>query len=261
MFRKNIIYAFRNILRNKINTSINIIGLSLGMAASFLILLYVINEFSYEKVHKNRENIYRILNYSIDGSHDNIGVTQSSKLVPTTKSDIPEIIAATRMNMLEERPFFVKSEGDFERETGRRYWVDEDFFKIFTFTIKHGNPDKLFNGPSSVIITEEISSKYFGESNPLGENLDILIYSDIKTYTISGVIKSSPDNTVIKPDFIFDIKPDIPDFYQAPKKSKNNEITTLKRNYFEHIILMKLISKNGQFNINYYLRSRGFVMT
>ncbi|MFC2098087.1 ABC transporter permease, partial [Bacteroidota bacterium] len=210
------------------------------------ILLYVINEFSYESSHKNRDNIYRVLSYSTEDSGDEKMAINSSLLVPTIKNDVPEIIAATRLNKLEGRPFFIKSENEFIRETSSIYKVDEDFFKIFTFPIVYGNPDKLFNDPSSIVITEEISSKYFGEKNPIGDILEILEYDDIKAYTVSGVIKNSPDNTIIKPDFIVNIDPTIPAFARA-WGPRGFECFVLTRSDIEKSIIeekLKQIPKN-----------------
>lgn len=215
MFSNNLKIIIRNILKNKINSGINIIGLSVGMAASFLILLYVINEFSYDKVHKNIDNIYRILSYKTEGSDDSMMAINSSRLVPTIKDEIPEIAGASRVNKIEGYPFFVVLNEEYYRETSSIYKVDKDFFKIFSFEVKYGNPDIFFNEPNSIVITERISSKYFGENNPVGENLDIHFDTEVTSYTISGVINNPPDNTIMKPDYLIDIDPVIPDFAKS----------------------------------------------
>ncbi|MFC2097701.1 ABC transporter permease, partial [Bacteroidota bacterium] len=175
------------------------------------ILLYVINEFSYDKVHKNIDNLYRVLSYNIEGSDDSKMAINSSKLVPTIKNEIPEIARASRVNKIENYTFFVVLNGEYYRETSSIYKVDKDFFKMFSYDVKYGNPDFFFNEPNSIVINERISSKYFGEANPVGENIDIHFDTNITSYTVTGVIYNPPDNTIMKPDYLIDIDPLIPE--------------------------------------------------
>lgn len=208
MFKKNIINVFRSILANKTYSLINIVGLSIAMAVSFLILLYVINELSYDKVHEKRDRIYRVLNYSTDEGRDNLRGINYSLLVPTMKKDIPEIENASIFDIITPNQFYVKTNDEFILETGSIYMAHNDIFNIFTLPVIKGNTTLLFENPNSIVITQRIAEKYFGDEDPVGQSITLLINTENKLFTITGVIKNHNDNTIFKADFITKYNPE-----------------------------------------------------
>lgn len=208
MLRRNLITAFRNILGNKTYSLINIVGLSIAMAVSFLILLYLINEFSYEKVHEKRDQIYRVLCAVEYNDKENLHGNNFGLLVPTMKKDIPEIKNATIFESVTPNPFFVKTDDEYILETGSIYMAHKDFFDIFTLPVNQGNASLLFENPNSLVITERIAKKYFGDKNPIGESIILLINTEDQLFTVSGVVKNHTENTIIKSDFITKYDPE-----------------------------------------------------
>jgi putative ABC transport system permease protein len=186
--------ALRNISRHKGFAFINIAGLAIGLAASLLILLWIQDEFSYERFNKKAENIYRVeedQNYSGDIYHVTVTPHPSG---PVWKEKIPEIAEQTRVNRLSRILFRNDDKVFFESSV---WAVDSGFFSIFTFPLLSGDPSDVLRRPNSIILTEELARKYFGETNPIGKTLNI---ENRYTFTVTGVMKDLPHNSM----FTFD---------------------------------------------------------
>ncbi len=183
--------AFRNLIRKKVFSSINIFGLSIGMACTILILLWVKNELSYDNFHKNGDNIYRVL-YQSDNRADFIWGTSPGLLAPEAKKVIPEVVDAARIM---KRPRMVmKAIGESKNQPAfyedNYYLADPSLFKMFTLPFIKGNPETALD--KGMVITKSIALKYFGTTNVLGKRLNVNKWFDI---TITGVIKDLPENS------------------------------------------------------------------
>lgn len=183
--------AFRNLIRKKVFSFINIFGLAIGMACTILILLWVQDELSYDNFHKNGDNIYRVL-YESDNRSEGIWGTSPGLLAPEAKKVIPEIVDAARIM---KRPRMVmKAIGESKNQTAfyedNYYLVDPSLFKMFTLPFLKGNPETALD--NGMVITKSIALKYFGTTNALGKRLNVNNWFDI---TITGVIKDIPENS------------------------------------------------------------------
>ena len=183
-------FAFRNILKYKSFTFINITGLAIGLAASLLILLWIQDELSFEKFNANAENIYRVEEdqfYSGERYHVTVTPHPSG---PVWKERIPEIREQTRINRLPRILFRQEEKVFFESSI---IAADSGLFKVFTMPLLLGDPETVLNSPHSIVLTEKLASKYFGEINPLGKTITI---ENKLQFMITGVMKDLPKNSL-----------------------------------------------------------------
>ncbi|MEM6515662.1 MAG: ABC transporter permease [Bacteroidota bacterium] len=202
MLRNYIKIAFRNLLKNKGLTVINLIGLSTGFAITLLIVLYVQFERSYENMHPTPESTVRLtLNY-LTG---NTVTTEDSEMYPAVgkriKDEITEVESYTRAYAIGE-PYSPMQVGEKEFLMKELYAVDADFFKMFNYPLLHGNPNNLFQKPNEAVITESTALKYFNRTNVVGETLESTKSSGTILYNIVGVTNDSPANTHLKFDML-----------------------------------------------------------
>ncbi|MCW3986971.1 MAG: ABC transporter permease, partial [Candidatus Bathyarchaeota archaeon] len=187
--------ALRNFQRHKGYSFINIAGFAIGMACCLIILIYVRHELSYDKYHKDVERIYRI---AIDIRHqtDNrVFALISPTVAPALKADFPQVEYAARSITTSSR--LVKKEERLYYED-RFMYADQELFDIFTIPFIQGNPGEALIRPLTLVISERMAQKYFGNSYPIGETLEI----NQRKYEITGVVANSPENTHMKYDLI-----------------------------------------------------------
>jgi putative ABC transport system permease protein len=190
MIRNMLRLALRNILKNKGFAFINIAGLAAGLTASLFILLWIQDELSYEKYNLNAKNIYRVEEdqfYSGERYHVTVTPHPSG---PVWKEKIPEIKEQTRMFRLPRILFRQNEKVLFESSV---IAADSGLFKVFTFPLVLGDPETALNSPHSIVLTEKLASKYFGEINPIGKTLTL---ENKFTFTVSGVMKNIPKNSM-----------------------------------------------------------------
>lgn len=182
--------AIRNISRNKVFTFINVAGLAVGLAASLLILLWVQDEFSYDKFNTNAENIYRVEEdqlYSGEIYHVTVTPHPSG---PVWKEKIPEIKEQTRINRLPRLLFRQEDKVFFESSVVA---ADSGLLKMFTFPMLMGDPGTALNSPHSIVLTEKLARKYFGKTNPVGKALTL---ENKYQFMVTGVMKDLPRNSM-----------------------------------------------------------------
>jgi putative ABC transport system permease protein len=203
MFYNYLKVALRNIARHKGYSFINIAGLAIGMACCILIMLWVQDELSFDRFHDNADRLYRVTE---SWHYEDMTLYSAETPVPLAdaiKDGVPEVVHTTRFNI--EGPQLIKY-GDKKFQDDILVLADVDFFEMFTFPFVIGSGQIAFADIFSVVITEEMSRKYFGENNPIGQTLNI----DRRDFTVSGVIQNIPFNSHIKFDCIvpFDSRPD-----------------------------------------------------
>jgi len=188
--------AFRNLLKNKTFSLINISGLAIGMTCCFLILIWVLDEFSFDRFHNNSADIYRVICRIKNDNNVNSTSWSPLALGPTLMQEYPEVIDFTRCT-LGERSFLRHGDAVF---TEKIFWVDPSFFRIFSFKTLEGNLDEALNSPTSLVITRRIAKKYFGTArNIVGKVLKLNNRSDFK---INAVIEDVPANSHIEFDIM-----------------------------------------------------------
>ncbi len=185
MIRNYFKIAWRNILKSKFFSILNIIGLSTGMACSMLILLWVQNEVNYDKFHTDSQRIYRF----IVGSGDFKTAVSSAGMGPDLKEELPEIEAVVRTTKQEKALFNVDNKV-FEED--RFMYVDPNFLTFFDFPLLYGKKDLALKEPNTILLTTAMAKKLFGEENVLGKTIKI---NNSKDFKITGVLKDLPPNS------------------------------------------------------------------
>ncbi|MEP7259483.1 MAG: ABC transporter permease [Flavitalea sp.] len=193
MFIINFRIAFRNLLKHKSFTAINILGLAIGMAACLLILDYVIGEKSVDKFQKNLDNIYRIRN---DHYGNNVlaysGVNTYPAVGPELKTDYPEVQNYARLFPLSESIVSYK-EKQFKEE--KMYITDPSFFKMFSFPVIQSEDDSLLAAPNMIVMTASMAKKYFGSDPALGKIIDFKVGSLMIPLKVGGIMEDVPENS------------------------------------------------------------------
>jgi putative ABC transport system permease protein len=188
MLRNYFKVALRNLSRNKVYSIINIAGLAIGMACCILILLWVQDELSYDGFYQRADDLYRITETWHHEGETKCEALTSSLLAPALKEECPEINLATRFSPGGEQ--LIKCEDKrFQNDVVAQ--ADNDFLQMFSFPFIKGNPKTALIGPFSVVLSEKMSHKYFGNENPLGRLLNI----DRRDFTVTGVMENIPDNS------------------------------------------------------------------
>jgi len=200
MFRNYVKIAFRNLVKHRLYSVINIGGLSIGIGACLLILLFVIHEHSYDNFHQQADRIYvtsarvRMGGDSIDFSGMNY-----STAVEVKKTD-PSVESALRVSGFYNKKV-VMNPVDPEKKFTENHFIfaDSNFFRFFSFHLKTGNPDRALVRPFTVVITEDAAKKYFGNTDPIGK---VLRYDSAYAFEVTGIVAKAPSNSVIHYDFI-----------------------------------------------------------
>ena len=190
MLRNLIRYSLRSFKRQRAYIIINILGLSIGIACSLLIALYVINEASYDKFNTKRDRIYRaILNGKIGGQE--VTVASSPAIMgPTMLKEFPEIEDFLRMNG--NGPTVIEYNNQTFTED-HLVEADSSFFNFFSIPVLKGDPKNLLNAPRKVVLSESTAKKIFGNENPIDK--PIKIGSDTVRYIVTGVMADVPQNS------------------------------------------------------------------
>lgn len=198
MLKNYIKIAFRNLVRKLGYTSINVFGLAIGITCCLLIGVYVVEELSFDRFHNNADNIYRVnVTYSMGGTSQSTYVTPTAAL-PTMQREFNEVVTGTRIFDVAMFSPQVVSLDDISFQEERFFYADSTFFNVFSFELIKGTKDKALVDPNSVILSESMVSKYFGDKDALGE----IIKVGHKEFKVTGIIKDIPDNSHLKFDFL-----------------------------------------------------------
>ncbi len=196
MFKNYLKIALRNIFKHKINSFINIFGLSVGISFCIMIFLYIKSEQTYDRFHKNAEQVY-----IVKANYKNIKIGKTPALTgPTMKEDFPEIFDYVRLDAVKAG---VKLGDDLLQE--RIHITDPSFFSVFTFPFEKGNPSSPLNSYDDIIISSETAIKYFNMDDPTGETITINLNDRSFDFIVSGVVRI-PDNSSIKFSFLIPLK-------------------------------------------------------
>jgi putative ABC transport system permease protein len=193
MIKNYFIIALRSLIRQKGFFIINLLGLTIGLTACLLISFYVIDDLSYDKFHEKGDRIYRVgYQYKAPSGEVYKGVTSEYKLRESFVSFYNQIESFVRIST--PNSYIVKL-GEKEFVEQNISLVDKDFFHIFTYDWIMGDKETALSEPFTIVITEKISKKYFGDSIPLGKNLDLNTSLGSFPLKVMGVIKDMPKNS------------------------------------------------------------------
>lgn len=242
MIKNYFIIAYRNLLRHKGYTFINVSGLAVGLACCLLIALFVKDELSYDRYNENYNEIYRV----IHSYRPNVDITKTPALPseyqvwgnapvgPDLAADFPEVLKVTQFS---GRGEFLFQNGEKRFKEKNVFFVDSTVFDVFSWKLLKGNPDKALAAPLSVVLTESTAKRYFGEADPIGQTLTI---DNNGEFMVTGVMEDVPSNSHFTFDALFSMntfrkfRPEIftyygyVDFYTYFRTPKGYDINELK---------------------------------
>ncbi len=196
MIRHYLLTAFRFLRRNKLYTIINALGLSISLAVSFIILLFVINEFSYNHCHKKRKQVYRVVNYYKEFKNTMSGTPYV--LAKTLKEDFPQVERAINVRYL--RGFKLKLADEYV-DVPRARATDSEVFDIFTIpfigSLLNEDPLQELN---SIVISQKLADKFFPGEDPVGREIEGFINNTEQLLIVSGVYEDIPKNSTFRAD-------------------------------------------------------------
>ncbi|MDP4262378.1 MAG: ABC transporter permease [Bacteroidota bacterium] len=223
MFKNYFITAFRSLVKNKFYSLINIIGLAAGLATCMLILLYVLDELSYDRYNKEANRIYRVNNQiKFGNNHFDLAVGPALMGI-TMVRDFPQVEQYTRLRW--HGSFLVKK-GNENIQEGRVAFADSTLFDVFTLPVISGDPKTALKEPHSLVITEKIAKKYFNTVDAVGKTL---LINDTGYYKVTAIIKNIPSQS----HFNFDI------FVPMIENDGSGDGSWISENWNTYILLKK----------------------
>lgn len=194
MLKNMLKIAIRNILKERIYSLINIFGLTIGITCSVFIMLYVNDELSYDRFHKNAENIYRVVSNIQEPDNAFTWAVVQIPLAPELSSRYPEVKNFTRVSgqgrlklMYEDKQFY---ENDISM-------ADSTFFEVFTYLFIEGDMGTALDGPNNIVLTESLAKKYFGDESAIGKQFTD---DQDRNFVVTGVMEDVPSNSHLKFD-------------------------------------------------------------
>ncbi|MCB0599531.1 MAG: ABC transporter permease, partial [Phaeodactylibacter sp.] len=196
MLKNYLKIAWRNLLRNRSYSAINLLGLALGLACVMLIGLWIRSELSMNRFHEKGDRLFRLWeNQEYSNGYILSTISTPGPMAAKLQADFPEIERAVRFNWGAEKLFTL---GD-QSLNEKGYYADAGFFDIFTFPLLHGRADEVLKEPGKVVVSESLARKYFGTDDAVGKVLRI---DNEQDYTISGVFQDPPPVSTLDFDFL-----------------------------------------------------------
>ena len=196
MLKNNLKIASRSLLKQKIYTIINVLGLAVGIASCLLIVLFIQNEFSYDKFFQDHDRIYRMVLERKYPTHSTFYSIIPNSFEGVIRRNFPEVEESTNAFGFQNFSMSYKNERDEVSQFDEDFVlaVDSNFLKMFSFKLLKGNPDKVLRQANEMVITQEMARRYFGEVDPIGK----IITAGQQEFKISGVIEDVPQNSHLK---------------------------------------------------------------
>ena len=189
MFKNYFKIALVHFKKHKAYSIINVLGLAIGIACCILIISYIVHELSFDKFHENADRIYR-LRVDLKMSDDHLNIPKSSPpMAEYLTQNFPEVLNAVRLHSLDRLPVRYRDKLFYEDSV---FFADNSIFNVFTFPLVKGDPKTALISANSVVITEEMARKYFGEEEPIGR---ILNFNNNQELTVTAVVKNVPQNS------------------------------------------------------------------
>lgn len=215
--------AFRNLRKNKIFSIVNIAGLTIGITCSLLLFIFVRDELSFDRSHKNANDIYRAyVEININGK-ESINAKTAAPLGLAMTKNFPEVISFARVGYFGAHNLRVGEK--IFRETNM-YGADSTYFSVFDFSFISGDPKTALNNPNCVVLTDKSAEKYFGKENPLGKSI---IIDGSGSYMVTGVVKDFLSHSFFNADFLVSLS--------TYSEANNND--WLSMGYYTYLLLRK----------------------
>jgi putative ABC transport system permease protein len=200
MFKNYLKVAFRNLLRNKTFSIINISGLAIGLCTCLLIGLYIWDELSFDQFNEKHSRIYRINSEIKFGGTETKLATAPDPMGPTMAKEYPEIEKSVRFRNYGS---FLVKKGNQNLKENNIIFVDKEVFEVFSFPMLYGDAQSALKEPNTAVITESIANKYFNQTDVVGKTLTL---DKKQIYKITGVIRDMPQNAHFRYDFLLSME-------------------------------------------------------
>jgi ABC-type antimicrobial peptide transport system permease subunit len=262
MYKNYLKIGWRNVMQARFFSFVKVLGLSIGLTACMLIMLFTKDEMSYDQFHENKNQIYRVIQKWQFGNDEPRMIGVSNAVIGEAfGKEIPEVEAFVRVNGTDVT---VKRGDDIFNEVP--LFVDANFFSIFSFPMLEGNPATALKDLRSAVVSEEFAHKYFGTTEVIGQTLEVKVDDEFDIFTVTGVVSNSPNNSSLKPSLL------LPFFYFENQFNDNKEWFGGSMNTFlllqpgadidrVQAKMQKLFDKNIKEKLATVLQERGVVLT
>ena len=200
-----VIMAFRQLMRSKVLSAINVIGITVGIATYFVIARYVSFESSYENFHQGRDHIYRIAYLQHAAGDLKLASARNFIGMPNLVQHLPEVAAITAFDRTAQQAYFqfIYENKTFHQQ-GSFYQTDGNFFNVFPSLLIKGDPSSALSDPHGLVISQEMASIIFGDEDPIGKKIEnrSYSYSQVESFTVTGVMTDVPQNSHFHLNFI-----------------------------------------------------------
>lgn len=205
MFRNYLLTAVRNLYRNKGNTTINVLGLTLGITCSLVLFLLIRYELSFNKHFADADRIYRVLTEERNDDGIHTSASLQFPFIKAFQTEFPDIVATYIENDIEPPSFYITKDGEevrFEESSRNTAMVHPDYPKVFDHTWLAGDPEKALTEVNSMVLTRKMAMKYFGRLDVVGETINYDREANLK---VTGVIEDYPNTTDLPIDVLISI--------------------------------------------------------
>jgi len=220
MIRNYIKSAWRNIVRDKTFSLINVFGLAIGLAVCLLIGLYINHQLSYDRFHQKADRIYRLYVHGKVGNDEFKGLRTSNLAKEALISEFSEVEHVTRFVNLTQLVEY----GEKQMVEEAVMYADADFFKVFSFPMIRGDSSRVLSKPNQLVLTESAADKYFGDQDPMGQMMRV---GEEEVYQVTGICQDVPENS----HFSFDI------LLSYSSSSLSETDTWSRQNIFTYMVL------------------------
>lgn len=209
MWKNHLTIAIRNLLHQRLNTFINVLGLGIGLACVMMLLMYVEREYSYDDFHDNGPGIFRVTyDETVSRPDGRQLATTSPAMAAALKEEHPEVLLAVRLRYPDVNRFSYEDKQFYENNA---VYAEQGFFQMFSFPFQSGNAQNALAEPNSVVLTHETAVKYFGSADPVDKVLEM----DGRSLKVTGVLEPISQPTHLVFDFIisfstFEVPPGYP---------------------------------------------------
>jgi putative ABC transport system permease protein len=221
MIRNHLKVAWRNIVRHKGYSFINIFGLAVGMAACLLILLFIKDELSFDRYNQKADRVFRVAAYIRFGGQEGDLGTVPAPLAAACLQDFPEVENAVRFR---KQGNFIVQHDDRSFTESRLMFADTSIFQVFSLPLRRGNPQTALAAPRTIALSETAAFKYFGAANPIGQSLRL---DNREDYQVSGVFRDIPASS----HFHFDLIASLASLEESRQSLWSNN------NFFTYLLL------------------------
>jgi len=205
MLKSMFIIAWRNAIRQKQFTLLNILGLTIGISISLTIGLYIYHEQNYDNFLDQKANIYRVNQPNIWGDWTERSSTTGPHVAVALREEIPEFKEVTRiLNQGSQFTSYNTAQGQvLSFKEDKLFWAEENFFKVFDYEMLAGNPETALDAPMSMVLTESTAERYFGLGDALGQTIEMREWDgSSKSYLVTGILKDLPDQSHLQFDIL-----------------------------------------------------------